>query len=77
MPSNPSLVTLRRSAGLASLLGSRVRTARLYNKAFARMTRGDGYQPFGYDLVTLRMTRPAWLATLQTIAAAHNSLPKL
>lgn len=47
-------------------------SARLYNKAFARMTRGDGYQPFGYDVVTLRMTRPAWLETLQSIATGHN-----
>lgn len=60
---------------LADLLGNRTRTVRLYNKAFARMTRYDGYQPFGYDMVTMRLVRPAWADTLQCIAKAHNSLP--
>lgn len=62
---------------IATLCGDRKRTARLYNKAFNRMTRGDGYQPFGYDAPTLRLTRPAWFATLRSIAQAHNSLPKI
>ena len=43
---------------------------RLYCKAWERMTRGDGYQPFGYDRVTLQMTRPEWLAVLDAIGAA-------
>lgn len=49
-----------------------VQSARLYNKAFKRMSRGDGYQPFGYDSITLRLTRPAWFETLQSIACGHN-----
>lgn len=66
-----------RSSRIAFLLGSRTKTARLYNRVMARMSQGDGYQPFGYDMVTLRMARPAWAAVICDIAAAHNSLPKL
>lgn len=47
-------------------------SARLYTKAFAHMSRYDGYQPYGYDWVTMRMTRPAWYETLKSISAAHN-----
>jgi len=64
-------------ARLAGLMGDRTRTARLYNKAHARMSRGDGYQPFGYDMPTLRTTKPGWAKTLRTIGDAHNSLPKM
>jgi hypothetical protein len=34
---------------------------RLYRRAWERMTRGDGYQPFGYDHRTLWLTRPSWM----------------
>jgi hypothetical protein len=72
---NPSSQSL--SARIASLCGNRHRTARLYNKAFARMSAGDGYQPFGYDMPTLSITRPAWALVIRAIASAHNSLPKV
>lgn len=65
------------AARLASLLGSRVRTARLYNRIMARLEREDGYQPYGYDMPTLRITRPAIAALIRVIADAHNSLPKV
>lgn len=61
---------------IACLLGNRTRTARLYNKIMARMSADDGYQPWGYDMVTLNITRPAWAQLIRDVAAAHNSLPK-
>lgn len=60
---------------LANLLGSRTRTARLYNKMFRRMSRGDGYQPFGYDMPTMWSTHPGWAVALVAVMKAHNSLP--
>lgn len=38
---------------------------RLYNRAYVRMSAGDGYQPYGYDWVTLRITKPGWHQTLR------------
>lgn len=70
---NPPPLAVR----IAALLGSRTKTARLYNRIMARMTAGDGYQPFGYDMVTLRITRPAWASLIRDVAVAHNSLPSL
>lgn len=43
---------------------------RLYDKAYRRMSAGDGYQPFGYDWVTLRITKPGWYRVLRDIQAA-------
>lgn len=43
---------------------------RLYRNAYTRMSAGDGYQPYGYDWITLRLTRPGWHATLKSIALA-------
>lgn len=33
---------------------------RLNGRVWDRMTRCDGYQPFGYDFATLRATQPTW-----------------
>ena len=66
-----------RSLRLAALLGSRTRTARLWNRLMARMRREDGYLAFGYDMPTLRIERPGMASLLVDVAAAHNSLPKL
>lgn len=65
-----------RSVRLAALLGSRTRTARLWNHLMARLRREDGYLAFGYDLPTLRIEKPGMAALLLDVAAAHNSLPK-
>lgn len=43
---------------------------RLYAEAYSRMTRGDGYQPFGYDRRTMAITKPGWLQTLNMILDA-------
>lgn len=40
---------------------------RLYRKAYERMSRGDGYQPYGYDWPTLRLVKPGWYRTLRLI----------
>jgi hypothetical protein len=42
---------------------------RLYVRFWERMTRGDGYQPFGYDSVTLWLTRPSWMRHIDAIRA--------
>lgn len=46
---------------------------RLYRIAYARMSAGDGYQPFGYDWRTLWMTKPGWAKILQDIEMTVNS----
>jgi len=46
---------------------------RLYRKAWERMTEGDGYQPWGYDAVTIRATKPGWYRTLKAISEAHKN----
>jgi len=42
---------------------------RLYRRAWERMTRYDGYQPWGYDWTTIRITSPGWYRTLRQIRA--------
>lgn len=41
--------------------------ARLYRKAYDRMARPYGYQMFGFDRQTLRLTDPGWLDVLDAI----------
>ncbi len=43
--------------------------ARLYRRAYDRMREGDGYQMFGYDWITLKLTKPGWYQTLKLILA--------
>lgn len=33
---------------------------RLVSNVWHRMTAGDGYQPFGWDAISLRLTKPGW-----------------
>ena len=40
---------------------TKVQVERWYRKLWNAMTKGDGYQPWGYDLPTLRMTHPGFL----------------
>lgn len=42
---------------------------RLNNHVWDRMTRYNGYQPFGYDAVTLWLTKPGWMRHLEAIHA--------
>ena len=39
---------------------SKAQIERWYRKLWDRITRGDGYQPFGYDTPTLRITHPGF-----------------
>ncbi len=41
--------------------------ARLWNRCWERMTRGDGSQPWGYDAPTLWLTKPVWMKHLNAI----------
>lgn len=38
--------------------------SRIWQRVWNRMTRGDGYQPWGYDRPTLGITKPNWLRIL-------------
>ena len=40
---------------------------RLERKLWSRRLRVDGYQPFGYDRVTMRMVAPLWLEALDNV----------
>lgn len=42
-----------------------IQLERLYRKAYHKMTERDGYQPFGYDWITLKITRPGWYSLLR------------
>lgn len=45
---------------------------RLFFRVRERMNKGDGYQPFGYDRVTLWATKPEWMKTLLSIEDAYR-----
>lgn len=45
---------------------------RLNRQVWKRMTQYDGYQPFGYDAITLRLTKPEWCNALDTITNAYR-----
>lgn len=45
---------------------------RLFFRVWKRMNKGDGYQPFGYDRVTLWATKPEWMKTLVMIEDAYR-----
>lgn len=47
---------------------------RLYRNAHRRMSAGDGYQMFGHDWPTMRLTKPGWYITLRAILAAQGAL---
>lgn len=40
---------------------------RIWRRAWARMTRYDGYQPFDHDWPTVRAVYPGWYAVLRAI----------
>jgi hypothetical protein len=41
---------------------------RLWRKVYDRITEGGGYQPFGWDWPTLRITRPGLYRTARAVA---------
>jgi hypothetical protein len=40
---------------------------RWYRKLWEHVTRGDGYQPFGYDAPTMRMTHPGFFPAVERL----------
>jgi hypothetical protein len=48
---------------------------RLYVRTRERMTRGDGYQTFGYDSVTLGLTSPSWMRHIEAVLYGIVSRP--
>jgi hypothetical protein len=48
---------------------TRKQLERLYIRVWDKMTRYDGYQPFGYDAPTLWATHPEYMNIIQTIKA--------
>ena len=48
---------------------------RQWRAIFNRMRREDGYQMFGYDWATLRITRPDIYRHFRAMSAAYDSLP--
>lgn len=45
---------------------------RLHANIWRRMTAGDGYQPFGYDARTLKLTKPTWYALCLQLHAEYK-----
>lgn len=51
---------------------TRKQIARAYNKLWQHCTRDDGYQPYGYDWPTIRITMPGLVAAIMRLQALHN-----
>jgi len=45
---------------------------RAYCKLWAKVTEGDGYQPWGYDVVTMRMIHPGFFPARDRLAALYR-----
>ena len=52
---------------------TKIQISRAWRKLFERATRGDGYQMFGYDFRTLRMTKPGLMAAYDRLKLMHAS----
>ena len=50
---------------------------RMEKRVWDKMTEGDGYQPFGYDAPTLRITNPVEFAVLLAIREEMKDRAKL
>lgn len=48
---------------------------RQYAAIYRRLRQESGYQPFGFDWVTLRLTRPDEYAQLKALRAMYETLP--
>jgi hypothetical protein len=45
---------------------------RFHCRVWERMTRNDGYQPYGYDWPTVRASYPGWYVILKAVRSALN-----
>ena len=50
---------------------------RLYRRLHGRITSGQGYQPFGFDMRTLRLTRPGLANSLLQVNFEILSRPSM
>lgn len=48
---------------------TRAQVERAYRQLWERITRGDGYQPFGYDRATMAMTHPGFFPAVARLRA--------
>jgi hypothetical protein len=46
---------------------------RWYIELWARATRYDGYQPWGYDMPTLKATKPGFVRDIQRLKGMYKS----
>lgn len=66
---------IERAAQLAALYNyNKTALRRLYTRVYDRMTAGGGYQPFGYDWVTIRVTLPGFYDAMMVIGLAHDGI---
>ena len=49
---------------------------RAYRKLWRAITAGDGYQPFGYDTVTMRITHPGFFPARDRLRAVAQAQAK-
>lgn len=52
---------------------SKTQLERLYKRIMERIDRIYGYQPFGYDWITLRMCTPEWADALVMVHRAYHA----
>jgi len=45
---------------------------RWYCDLWRRMTEGDGYQPWGYDMVTLKITCPGYVKAMYRLSGLYR-----
>ncbi len=49
---------------------------RAYRKLWDKVTEHDGYQPFGYDLTTLSITKPAYMRARKRLQNIYRRADK-
>lgn len=52
---------------------TRKQVARWYRKLLDAVTRHDGYQPFGYDVPTMRLVHPGFFPAVERLRALHDA----
>jgi len=50
----------------------KVQIYRWYQDLWRRMTEGDGYQPWGYDMVTLKITKPGYVRAMYRLKELYK-----
>ena len=47
---------------------------RAYRTLWRKVTEGDGYQPWGYDVPTMRITHPGFFPAKDRLAAMYREI---